>query len=1013
MFKIFLLHYCTTMKFCCNSTYFALFALLTFTLIACSETAENTEPSGDTTIAVSLKEGTNMAIALSPDKETLALDLQGTIWVMPVSGGVAKPVTDEMGDCHEPAWSPDGERIAFHSYQDGNYHIWTVGKDGSDLRQITDGLYDDREPDWSPGGDTIVFSSDRNGNYDIWQVRLTERTLTPLTTDDGNDYNPTFSSDGQVAFVSERSEAPGIYQMNQGEEKLMAPSDIQLAAPSWNESGNHLTFATYDGETSKLYIAGAGPETVHPVSAPQEDIFPFRTGWVNDSTFFYTADGKIKKRTLGQEGFETIAFEATVTLDRPPYTRKTYDFDDQQARTPMGIMGPVVSPDGASVAFAALGDIYVQEIGGELTQVTDDIFVDIDPDWSPDGQSLVFSSDREGKMNLWMKNLSTGQIQQLTDIEESALAPAWSPNGRQIAFFATDARNVWGSGTLSLLDVATGNVNSIHDPVFVPSKPSWSPDGQTIALMALQPASSRYREGMSEILLVSTQGDPDRYVSPDSTRTPAIRSKNGPLWSPDGQTIAYIQDGVLWSVPVNKRGEMTGTPQPLTEELAASPSWADDSQTMVYLATDHLRKVNTKTGEQEDIPIDLQWKPKLGEGSYVVHAGRLFNGLDSTYQENVDILVEGHRIKEITPHQDRTDVEVIDASDKVVMPGLFEMHTHQHASVGERLGRIWLAYGITSVREPGADPYDALERKEAWASGQRPGPREFFTGGLTDGGRVYYGLANSVIHGPHMKLEMERAKTLGYDLIKTYVRMPDSIQKEITTAAHAIGIPVSSHEIYPAMKYNVDAVEHIRGTSRRGYSMKQSALNRTYDDVIQLLASSGMNITPTIGLQGGFFLMLEKNPDLIKNPQLQALYSQNYLGGLANAMPRIRAIRPGYGANFDDIYHTISEIVRAGGHLTAGTDSPFIPYGTSLHVEMQLFVEAGLSPYQALQAATIKSAETVGVADDLGSIEAGKLADLVIVDGDPLANIQDAWNVTQVMKNGIPYGIEELLEVDN
>ena len=991
--------------------FFASVILLFSALIACTDPRETTEPTGENLIEVPLKEGTNMAIALSPDKNTLALDLQGTIWVMPVSGGVAEPVTDEMGDCHEPAWSPDGTRIAFHSYQDGNYHIWTVNPDGSELRQITDGLYDDREPDWSRGGDTIVFSSDRNGNYDIWQVSLTDQVLAPLTQDRSNDYHPSVSpAGGEVAFVSERSKAPGIYRMSNGEETLMAPSEVPIAAPSWNKAGSQLTFTTYDGKTSKMYVADAAQAEVRSVSAPGEDIFPFRTSWIDDSTFLYTADGKIKKRTLDQEGFETIAFEATVTLDRPLYTRKTYDFDDQQARSPMGILGPVVSPNGSAVAFTALGDLYVQSLGGELTQLTDDVFVDMDPDWSPDGQSLVFSSDRGGSMNLWMKNLRTGQTQQLTDIEESALAPSWSPDGQQIAFFATDARNVWGSGTLSLLNIATKEIKPIHDPVFVPSKPSWSPDGKTIALMALQAASSRYREGMSEILLVSTEGGPDRYVSPDSTRTPAMRSKNGPLWSPDGQAIAYIEDGVLWTVPVDERGTMGGTPQQLTEELAASPSWADDSQTMVYLATDHLRKVNTKTGEQEDIPIDLEWKPEVGEGTYVVHAGRLFDGRDSTYQQDVDILVEGHRIKDITPHQDRTDLEVIDASDKVVMPGLFEMHTHQHASVGERLGRIWLSYGITSVREPGADPYDALERKEAWASGQRPGPREFFTGGLTDGGRVYYGLANSVIHGPHMKLEMERAKTLGYDLIKTYVRMPDSIQKEITTAAHAIGIPVSSHEIYPAMKYNVDAVEHIRGTSRRGYSMKQSELNRTYDDVIQLLVHSGMNITPTIGLQGGFFLMMEKNPDLIKNRQLQALYSQNYLGELSNAMPRIRAMRPGYGANFDDIYQTIHEIVRAGGHLTAGTDSPFIPYGTSLHVEMQLFVEGGLSPYQALQAATIKAAETVGVADDLGSLEPGKLADMVIVEGDPLANIQDAWNVTQVMKNGISYGIDELLE---
>ena len=972
-----------------------------------TDTVEEEQP-------VILREGTNMAAALSPDGQTLALDLQGTIWLLPAEGGEATSLTDALGDCHEPTWSPDGTTLAFHSYQDGTYHIWTIQRDGSGLRQMTDGRYDDREPHWSPDGERIAFSSDRNGNYDVWDVALATGKIRSLTSHEANEYHPAYSPDGQhLAYVSEQADAPGLYRMSAqgaGATRLVA-SDHPLAAPAWNPSAEVITFAQYDSQQSHLLAYYPARDDSAKVISTEEDVFPFRTSWVSDSTFFYTSDGHIKRHTLGQVNSDTVAFTATVTLRRPAYVRKTYNFDDTTARTPLGLMNPVISPDGQSVAFTALGDIWISDHQRDTTfALTDDPYVDIDPAWSPDGQWVAFVSDREGMMNLWVKNPSTQETRRLTDSTAAVGFPVWSPDGEQIAFYTRDARNVWGRGQLHIINVASGKITPLEGTYFVPSKPTWSPDGNTLALMVLQPYSTRYREGISRILLLSLTDSTQRYVSPEVGRTPAMRNANGPVWSPDGQRIAYVQDGVLWQLPVDATGNPTGEPVQLTDELATSPSWTADSQQLVYLATDQLKKLSLATGETTELPVDLTWRPQLSSERYVVHAGRLFDGIQNTYRENVDVIVEGHRIAGVEPHRDTHEVPVIDASDQTMIPGLFEMHTHQHASEGERLGRIWLAYGITSVREPGADPYDALERKEAWASGVRPGPREFFTGGLTDGSRVYYGLANSVIHGPHLELELDRARRLSYDLIKTYVRMSDSVQQRITEAAHALGIPVSSHEIYPATKYNVDAVEHIRGTSRRGYSMKQSEMKNTYDDVIQLLARSQMNITPTIGLQGGFYVLAEQDPSIYQSRQLQALYSEDYRASLTN-MPRvIEKIRPGYLANFASIQAAVTDIVRAGGRVTAGTDSPFIPYGTSLHVELQLFVDGGLTPFEALQAATIRAAEAVGVAEDLGSVEAGKLADFVLVDGDPLNNIQDAWRVVSTFKNGIRYDIDDLLQ---
>ncbi|GAB3949928.1 amidohydrolase family protein [Spirosoma harenae] len=960
-----------------------------------------------------------MAADLSPDKKLIALDLQGTIWVVSVTGGIAKPITDPLGDCRQPSWSPDGTQIAFHAFWDGRYHLWTVSKNGGKPRQLTTGLYDDREPHWSPDGKSIVFSSDRSGSYDIWQLTLSDNKLTQLTTNSANDFNPAFSPDGrQIAFISDRLDAPGVYVITPGQsEKIVSASNDKLASPAWSPDGSKLLYNNLSKSQSGLTAVPIAGGNAQLLTEPSEDVFPFRLSWISTDEYIYTADGLIKRCKLGSRSAATIPFQAIITLPRNTYKRKTYDFDTKKPQPVLGIKGPTISPDGRQIAFAALGDIWILTKGNKHPKaLTNGPFVEVDPAWSPDGTKLTYVSDRNGTMDVWIHDMKTSQEKCLVDMADDLHFPTWSPDGSKIAFYQSDPRNAWGRSTLYTADVTyTADVNTpktqkIHESVFVPSQPSWSPDGKTLALSALHPYSSRYREGVSEVLLISFDGKNDRYVSPAPGHSLATRSKNGPVWSPDGTQMAYILDGLLWTTTVTADGTPSGQPRQLTTEQAEAPTWTGDSKHLLFLATDVLKEVSLADGKIETIPMELTWQLHQPSDQTVVHAGRLFDGKANTYRQNVDILIEGHRIKAIVPHQTGRPGKLIDASTKTVIPGLFEMHTHQHAMTGERLGRLWLSYGITSIREPGADPYDALERKESWASGTRPGPRQFFTGGLTDGNRIYYGAATSINSDEQLDRELNRAVRLGYDLIKTYVRMPDAMQQRITTFAHAHGLPVSSHEIFPAMRYDVDAVEHIGGTSRRGYSPKITAMNRSYQDVIQLLAKSGMNITPTASLQGGFFVLASKDPNLTENLQYKTFFTEDFRNSLQAGAAQITKINPGYLTNFGNLQQGIKKLIAAGAHVTTGTDSPFVPYGLSLHTELQCFVDAGLTPYEALRSATLWAAETVGVSKDLGSIEPGKLADIVIVNGDPLNKIQDALKVEQVIRNGEIFHIDNLLK---
>lgn len=950
---------------------------------------------------VTVHEGTSMAVSVSPDGRTLAIDLQGSIWTLPTTGGSAKRITDVFNDARQPAWSPDGKWIAFFAYRDGGYDLWAVAPDGTQQHKLTWGPYDDREPAWSHDGTRIAFSSDRGsplgGSYNIWLLDLKSGELRQLTHSPAENYMPSWSPDDQeIAFASTREGGTSVWAVAvaSGSERKVSTAMGRVDSPSWGPGGQ-IVYHVDAPRVSRLELDGK------PLTGI-ENAFAFRVSWASPDAFFYTSDGKIRKRSLETRAAQTIEFQAALQVTRARTIHKR-DFDSTRPRRVLGIVRPVISPDATKIAFAAVGDIYVMPVGGKPENITHDKALDTDPAWSPDGSQLVYSSDKAGGLlQLWIRDMKTGRDRQLTNISTQPMGATWSPDGKRIAFFDVDG--MWRAASVSVVDVASGTVTKIHDSLFGPGTPAWSPDGKRVAIAMVSPYSKRFREGTNQVLTMSSAGGDDKWFAPVPNLSIDSRAGCGPVWSPDGTKMAAIYEGVLAVWPVSTSGEPLGPPRRLTSESAHSPSWAADSKRILYQSMDKLRMIDIETGATRDVPLNLNYTPAIPTGRVVVHAGSLVDGKSQTARRDVDIIIEGNRIRSVEPHAagNHTGARVVDASGLYAMPGLIEFHSHLQKDFGEAQGRAWLAFGITTVRSPGNSPYEAVEDREANEAGVRPGPRVYGTGYLMEWQRVYYKMGIAISNPAQFEMELERAKVLQHDLIKSYVRLPDLQQKRMVEFAHSIGVPVTTHEIYPAAFVGADGTEHTSGTSRRGYSPKIATLQRSYEDVIQLFGKSARTFCPMISFTG-VQKLLEDEPALENDPrfELYPAWMRAQMADIKNRNSPLRAFIGDAGGSGK----MVMDAMHAGALIVAGTDTP---NGLNLHGEMMAYVAAGMTPYQALQAATVNPAEALGL--DAGSIEAGKLADIVVVDGNPLENIAHAHKVRTVIANGRVFELNELIK---
>lgn len=881
--------------------------------------------SGETRIA-DIHEGTNISIALSPDGQVLVTDLLGRLWRLPAAGGGAEPLTPEDEAARYPRFSPDGRYVAYQRLVGDQWDLWLLELETGKRTALVESVFNERQPDFSVDGHSVVFSSDRSGHYCLWSVEIDTGVLTQLTEEPGDASFPAVSDFGEIAYVRRDGPTWSLRVLTAGGVGTeLTSGQPELFAPSWRPGGGVLIYNRRDSfRSSALELMLIGHEPVVKSLTDGEDVFTGRVAWESPREYLYTADGHIWRRGIAHVSRAAVPMFAAVTVDTREPPLDDVPLDAPGPNPVLGGAGRSVSEDGRTEVFAALGDLWLLRGRSSPHRLTDDAFVDIDPSVSPDGRFAVFASDRGGHLALWRVELPDGTLAPLASGASKAYRPSVSPDGTRVAFLETSGFGPWGAAALRVLGLSgAGAARTLVENLVAPSAPRWDPSSARISFEE-GPAARRVR--------VEVDVASGRETFPASVSTAA---SDGPQGSEAG-------GGPARSEPTEPR------------ERSRSPE-----------------------------ALDLEWRPPAADAPYVVQVGRLFDGVRGDYLRHVDVHIEGQRIVAISPRNVLPlPDKVIDARDATVIPGLIDVHVHESSLMGERLGRIWLAHGVTTVRELTDDVPAALERAESWASGRRLGPR-LIVSAAAGSAPAPPAAPKPALPSP-IPVQSYSALPAAYSLLKP------------GRAAPGFGNALGSVPQLPAPYASTERADDP------AYRLRISPLSQSYQDVLSTVVESQTVITSNLAAALGPGAAPRAWRSAFDSPAFRTLYDD---GERAHWLGRVYPPEPA-----EALEANVARLVRAGGRVAAGSEAPAVPYGLGVHLELALLADAGIPLDQVLRIATAQNAMALGLEGQLGTLEEGKLADFVVLDGNPLLNLADTSSIVAVVKGGVWLDRRRLLQ---
>lgn len=1012
-------------------------------------------------VPINTDEGSWIDVDVSPDGNSITFAVLGDVYTMPMAGGTPTRIAEGLAWEVQPRFSPDGKRIAFTSDRGGGDNIWIMNRDGSDKRQVTKEKFRLlNQPSWSPDGRYIIakkhFTTGRSlGTGEVWVYHVSGGAGVVLVKKPNDKHQkelgePIYAPDGKSLYYT-RNITPGgqfIYAQDSNtdlfniEEYDLESGEVTTAVsglggsvrPTPSPDGNSIAFVRRERAESKLYVkdlaTGIERKVYDDLDQDVQEtwavtgVYP-NMDWTPDSrSIVFWAGGKIRKVSADGTGASVIPFSINDTrgVADAPHPKIPVAPDSFTTKMPRFA---AVSPNGRQVVFESLGQLYIKSMtGGAPKRLTSgngerELF----PSWSRDGRSIVFVGWTDSKLGrIKTVSASGGSARVVTNRPGHYARPHFSPDGRTIIFEMKDG------GYL------TSPNYSVDDGVYRVAASGGAPER-----IAKGAAGPQFGSTSDRLFMMAEEENKRVLMSSDlngeAKRTHATGElANDYIVSPDGQYVAFRQNYEAFVMPL----------LPGTQAVAVAPDskslpvtrvskggadyihWSQNGQQLHWSIGPQVFTAQT-SALFPTAPTDKD-APKFAPPTSGVSLERAItadkpNGmlalvgarLITMSDENGGIVADGTIIvkdNKIISIGQRGNISVpagatvVDVTGKTIVPGYVDAHAHGAQGTDELVPQQnWslvqnLALGTTTIHDPSSRASEIFVAAEMQRAGQLIGPRIFSTG------EIVYGAKAASVYAEINSLDdaldhVRRLKAQGGSSVKNYNQPRREQRQQVVEAARQEDMLVVAEG---GSLYGMDMALIADGNSTLEHNIP---LDIFYDDVVQMFSQSQTNYTPTLvvsygGLAGDPYWRqatdVFKHPLLIHTPPKQ----------LAAATIR-RTKAPEEDFVDDNNAREAKKLADKGVLVSIGAHGQ--QAGIATHWELWSFVRGGMSPLQALRSGTIDSAKSLGMADEIGSLEAGKLADMVILDADPTTDIRNSDKIHRVMVNGRMYDPVTMNEV--